>query len=83
MAIKSVETKDLITHTDVIRRFVEKGTDVQKIDYVNDREAKNASTVMRMYINDHYYTNIFVIQRGPDVIIYRATRQRKRGAYKC
>lgn len=83
MAINSLETSDLITHTDVIKRFIERGIDAQRIDYTSDKEARNASAVMRDYVNKHYYDNICIIQRGPDVLIYRSTRKRKRGAYKC
>lgn len=80
-----LETSDFITHTDVIRNFVQSPERVKLVDYCNAREAKNACVIFRKYLweNDLNYVNI--IQRSGDVIFYKTTRNTKqfRGRPKC
>ena len=69
------KTSDFITHTDVIRRFIESPLRITIIDYVSAEDARSVAMLFRMYIDEHEYNNVRVIQRSNDVIIYKERKK--------
>ena len=79
MAIKSIETSDLITHTDVVRNFTLGVVTSQVVDYTTTKDAKRASACMRAWLREHARDDeVLVIQRENDVILYKPSRKRVR-----
>ena len=68
--LKIPRTSDYITHTDVIRRFVESPNRITIVDYISIEYAKSVCVLFRNYLEEKELKNIRIIQRGPDIILY-------------
>ena len=69
--LKIPKTSDFITHTDVIRRFVESPERITIKDYCNAKEARSVCMLFRGYVTENELEHIRIIQRGPDIILYK------------
>ena len=74
--MKIPQTSDYITHTDVIRNFVEGPERIKLIDYCTPEEARSVCMLFRQYVNEHFISYVRIIQRGPDIIIYKVRKKK-------
>lgn len=74
--MKIPKTSDYITHTDVIRRFVESPNRITIVDYISPEYAKSVCVSFRNYLEEKELKNIRIIQRGADIIIYKVRKKK-------
>ena len=70
------KTSDFITHTDVIRNFIESPERIKLIDYCTAKEARSVCMLFRQYVNENFISYVRIIQRGPDIIIYKVRKKK-------
>lgn len=78
-----METSDFITHTDVIRNFVQSPERSKLVDYCTPAEARNVAMEFRVWLSNEGIKHVNVIQRGIDILLYKPTPRKRKGAYKC
>ena len=71
----AIETRDLVTHADIIKSFTLSNRTSQLVDYADSKEARRASYCMRAWLNEHFFDNVIVIQRFNDVLLYKPSRK--------
>lgn len=71
----AIETRDLVSHADIIKSFALSNRTSQLVDYANAKEARRASYCMRAWLNEHFFDNVIIIQRFNDLILYKPSRK--------
>ena len=78
--MKIPKTSDYITHTDVIRRFVESPNRITIVDYTSTKDARSVCVLFRQFLSEREIDYVRIIQRGPDVIFYKVRKNGNRRA---
>ena len=71
----SIQTRDLVTHADIIKGFALSNRTSQLVDYTTTKEARSARYCMQAWLNEHFFSgDVIIIQRFNDLLLYKPSR---------